>query len=110
MSGEMPLMVYFAPAGSTAVTTTFGASDDPHDSHQVTWAGGVSEISVPISLLAGANSVQFSYTGGAQGLGDESWGINAVSVPTAVPEPQSVALMLAGLGLVGFAARRRKPE
>lgn len=31
-----------------------------------------------------------------------------VSVPTAVPEPSSWALMIGGLGVVGFAMRRRK--
>lgn len=34
-------------------------------------------------------------------------GIGALSV-TPVPEPESYALMLAGLGLVGFAVRRRR--
>ena len=28
--------------------------------------------------------------------------------PAAVPEPETYAMLLAGLGLVGFAARRRK--
>ncbi len=34
-------------------------------------------------------------------------GLDSVSVTAAVPEPETYALMLAGLGLVGFAARRR---
>jgi hypothetical protein len=33
---------------------------------------------------------------------------NQVVAVTAVPEPESYAMILAGLGLIGFAARRRQ--
>lgn len=48
--------------------------------------------------LAGntGNAISASYSGG----------INVM--PTAVPEPESYALLLAGLGVVAFVARRRK--
>jgi len=36
--------------------------------------------------------------------------IDKVSVTAAVPEPETYALMLAGLGAIGFVARRRQPR
>jgi hypothetical protein len=72
------------------------------------WSGGTLDISAPIALVAGTNTLTFSYSGGGQGLGDEAWGVNKVSVTAAVPEPETYALMLAGLAALGFIARRRK--
>jgi len=108
MGGGGGNAILFNPNGGTALTTTHGASDNPHNSHQVTWAGGVSAIALPITLVAGLNSLTFSYTGRLQGLGDEAWGVNSLAIATPVPEPQTYALMLAGLGVLAFLARRRK--
>ncbi|HEU4644899.1 MAG TPA: PEP-CTERM sorting domain-containing protein [Burkholderiales bacterium] len=52
----------------------------------------------------------FIFGEGNQSLDDESWAMDnlSVSVTTlAIPEPETYALLLAGLGLLGFAARRR---
>jgi hypothetical protein len=37
------------------------------------------------------------------------YGITAGSLVTAIPEPETYAMLLAGLGLMGFLVRRRKP-
>ena len=65
-----------------------------------------------MDLTAGSNTFTFSYVSlsdsahaGFQGLGDEGWGVSNVAV---VPEAGSLAMMLAGLGIVGGLARRRR--
>ncbi len=109
MGGGGTNTVLLAPAGSSVLTTTFGAVGDPHNTTEITWAGGVTQIVVPVALLAGSNTLDFSYTGANQGLGDEGWGLGRVTV-TAVPEPETYALMLAGIGALGLVARRRRSE
>lgn len=56
------------------------------------------------SLTAG-ESYYFKITGNAVGVGG---GIYGLSLLSAVPEPETYGMMLGGLGLVGFMARRRK--
>jgi hypothetical protein len=109
MGGGGSNAILFNPGGGTAITTTFGASDDPHQSNQATWGGGITEISLPVNLIRGNNTLSFAYSGTAQGLGDEGWGVNHMALTAAVPEPETLALMLSGLAALGFIARRRRP-
>jgi hypothetical protein len=52
-----------------------------------------------------AKQLKFTAIGTDDSLGTS---LDNVSLTTAVPEPETYAMLLAGLGLVGFAARRRK--
>jgi hypothetical protein len=49
--------------------------------------------------------LRFQATGTSDSFGGS---LDAVSITTPVPEPEIYAMMAAGLGLMGFVARRRK--
>jgi hypothetical protein len=75
--------------------------------------GGLAQFSVDFTLLSGANDFAFNF--GLNAPVGEGWGLRNILVtadlltaPPPVPEPETYAMMIAGLGLLGFAARRRK--
>jgi PEP-CTERM motif len=61
----------------------------------------------PTLLAPGIYSLRITGTQSSDGA---TYAGNLAIAATPVPEPQSYALMLAGLGAVGFIARRRKPR
>lgn len=73
-----------------------------------------SPLGVPMiittQILAGGNTFGpgnfVLNVSGVAGAGGASYGGNIVATP--VPEPETLAMMLAGLGALGFVARRRK--
>jgi hypothetical protein len=99
--------VTLAPAGTNWSTYTNNCTPDPYNCTTIPYVGGKTEVTLPITLAAGTNTLSFSYAGTAQGIADEGWGINSLTV-TAVPEPETYAMLLAGLGLLGGVARRRQ--
>jgi hypothetical protein len=92
-------IVFANPNGATFSATNFGF-----------YNGGLLNVSIPVNFTAGNHILTFDYSGSFQGLGDEGWGLNSVTVEgvAAVPEPETYAMLLAGLGLLGFTASRRR--
>jgi PEP-CTERM motif len=60
----------------------------------------------PVSLLAGTYTLQIKGT--VAGLSGGSYaGVLNIANPVPVPEPETYAMLLAGLGLMGFMSRRK---
>ncbi|WP_296509174.1 PEP-CTERM sorting domain-containing protein [Rhodoferax sp.] len=100
--------------GSSGWFGTGTAVNSNGSSAAITGNGGTVTFSnVGVKLNAGSNSIAFAYTPagsdnrGGQSFGDESWKVSTATV-TAVPEPETYAMLLAGLGVMGAIARRRK--
>ena len=70
-------------------------------------AGNVWQQYTGLVNLNGPTTLTFSAAGLSDSLGGS---LDNVSVTTAVPEPETYAMMLAGLGLMGAIARRRKSK
>jgi len=117
-----PLM---APAANLVVNVSFEADVQGNDSWnfysgiEVFWNGVSQGVftgnggsgnmwaieSMTVTGTASSSSLSFQAVGASDSLGVS---LDAVSLTAAVPEPETYALMLAGLGAIGFVARRRR--
>lgn len=89
------------------------------EGHNVTgWISGATFLLDGVSTLLPANvgsiggltltGTEFTFAYG--GVHPDQFYLSSVTAVAAVPEPETYALLLAGLGVVGFVARRRKQE
>jgi hypothetical protein len=123
MGGGSPgadLVFFSDPGATTSATTTFGY-----------FAGGYTDISTPLNLVNGSNTLTFAYDSpghdpvadtwhaGPQGFDDERWNLGDLTVngaayiapPTGVggvPEPATWGLMIVGFAGIGGALRSRR--
>lgn len=122
--GDYAILRFTAPTeGTYAVTGQFFAGDWGSMSGSIVLDGNLlaplqyfaattdGSVFAPLSLpLLGGKTLDFVVGNN----GSYSWGNTPLSVTidgvAAVPEPESYAMMLVGLGLLGFMARRRKQE
>jgi hypothetical protein len=88
---------------------------DPTDV-STTWSMNGADITIDDFLLSAVTNQQkpspsfgvISMPGANVGGSGSNWVAGSPVAP--IPEPSTYALMAAGLGLVGFVARRRKPK
>lgn len=102
----------FDLAGSQRGTTEQVQVSFGNVSQLYTLATNVGFTNYTLSFLANASGV---YNVNFQNLSNDNIGIlldnvKVDSVPSAVPVPAALPLMLSGLGVLGFAARRRKEK
>ena len=110
-SNTTQAVTYLNPFGATL-------SNPTNNGTTISFAGGMEIVTFGdvLPVLAGTNTLIFTYTSlpppgnaGFQGIGDEGWGIEGVTV--SVPEPSTWAMMLTGfvgLGSAGFRASRKR--
>jgi len=96
--------------GFTSILVPYigGAGTQSGEGGAITVSNPFGNLAVSSIMFAASSGVSGGGCGGSAGVCTNQSDYNVVNV-TAVPEPETYALMLAGLGAVAFMARRRRP-
>jgi hypothetical protein len=89
----------FDASGVLQAKVIFGASDSTSPYQSFDNSAGANNVTITLLSAIGTN--------GAHAAANDATEIGSPGVVAAVPEPSSYALLIGGLGLVGFVARRR---
>lgn len=100
--------------GGNNVVYTGGPGTTANTSGVSFFGGGTLSVATPVTVLNGLNTVTFTYASlsgngfaGFQGTGDEAWAVSSGSVTSAVPEPSTWAMLMAGFAGLTLMLRRR---
>ena len=107
-SATTQAVVFSNPLGATF-------SNPTNNGTGVCFCGGQETFNFAgVPLIAGNNTLVFAYASlpgpnhaGFQGVGDEGWGVQDVTIST-VPEPSTWAMLILGFCSIGFIAYRKK--
>jgi hypothetical protein len=99
LSGTFDVTATFASSGIVGSFGLYKSDDTPVYS----WGVGGPSFSASSSFTLAAGSYYYAVLGGKTG----SYSLTSTAV-AAVPEPETYAMLAAGLGIVGFVASRRR--